>query len=188
MMNNPNQPKEFDAVLGGKAPPPINGVVLGGLEGVKHRLKSSNIEVQIAALSEALNYGDAGIHLVIEALQGNSERLQRSAARLLREKGGLKGKLFLLDYDPWLFFTRLEDWRVENYNPQIGIFDPIGTAYVVDVKQLKLLLQDQQASKVEALICQMCDDNCYYQKSKEFNYFVDTLFNARKQLNNALYE
>ena len=49
MNNNPNQPREFDVVLGGKAPP--------------------DIEVQIAALSEALNYDKARLDIVIETLQ-----------------------------------------------------------------------------------------------------------------------
>ena len=53
MTNNQNQPREFDAVIGGEAPPPVQGVVLGGIEGIKRRLSSSNIEARIAALSEA---------------------------------------------------------------------------------------------------------------------------------------
>lgn len=27
-----NQPREYDAVLGGQVPPPVDGLVLGGLE------------------------------------------------------------------------------------------------------------------------------------------------------------
>lgn len=38
MSENPNQPRVYDVVLGGQAPPPVEGVVLGGLEGVKSRL------------------------------------------------------------------------------------------------------------------------------------------------------
>jgi hypothetical protein len=41
MPENPNQPRENDAVLGGDSPPPINAVVLGGLEGVKKRFAST---------------------------------------------------------------------------------------------------------------------------------------------------
>ncbi len=37
-----NQPRDFDVVLGGEAPPSVVGVVLGGLEGVKNQLGSSN--------------------------------------------------------------------------------------------------------------------------------------------------
>ncbi len=54
MTNNQNQPREFDAVRGGEAPPPIQGAVLGGIKGVIQRLASTVFEVRVAALSEAL--------------------------------------------------------------------------------------------------------------------------------------
>lgn len=65
MSDNPNQPREYDAVLGGQILPPVQGVILGGIEGVKYRFSSSNIEARISALGEALNYGEAGLNLVI---------------------------------------------------------------------------------------------------------------------------
>lgn len=43
MMNNERNPKEYDLVLGGHNTPPIDGVVLGGIDGVRHRLKNDNI-------------------------------------------------------------------------------------------------------------------------------------------------
>ncbi len=39
-----NQPREFDAVLGGGNQAPVDGVVLGGIEGVKRRWESANIQ------------------------------------------------------------------------------------------------------------------------------------------------
>lgn len=183
MNNNFNQPREFDAVKGGQAPPPVEGVVLGGLEGVKRRLTSPVVEARVTALSEALNYGESGLDLVIGALNDPAKPVLRAACRLLREKGGLKGKQALLNYDPWLFFTTLQDWKCENFNSQIGITDPVGTAYVVNLNQLKLLLQDPQASKVTALVCQMWD-YCRYEVRQEFYTFVEILFDAHKQLTN----
>lgn len=163
--NNPNQPKKFDAVLGGKNPPPIDGVVLGGIEGVKNRLKSSDIELKIAALTEAINYEDAGVDLVIEALYSDVERLQLIAARLLRKRGGVKGNQALLDHNHKLFFTTLENWKTEIFNPEIGISDTIGTAYRLNInwrklinsqettrKEFDLFLQDPRSSQVEALL------------------------------------
>ncbi len=47
MAENPNQPREYDAVKGGQAPAPVSGVVLGGLEGVKKRLSNPVIEVSV---------------------------------------------------------------------------------------------------------------------------------------------
>lgn len=115
MNNDINQPNEFDVVLGGVAPPPVNGVILGGFEGVKNRLQSSNLEVQVMATSEALKYGQPGSDLVIEILERSPAKVQRLIAQLLREQGGIEGKQFLLDYDPWLFFTTLIDWNKDDY-------------------------------------------------------------------------
>ncbi|MFB2983070.1 hypothetical protein [Microseira sp. BLCC-F43] len=61
MPDNPNEPRPFDAVLGGQSRPPVNAAVLGGLAGVKQRLASTSDEVRIAALYEALKYGQAGL-------------------------------------------------------------------------------------------------------------------------------
>ena len=85
MNNNPNQPRDYDAVLGGQAPPPVQGAVLGGIEGVKRRLASPTIEARIAAVSEALQYGDAGLELAIAALKDTTKQVRRSAYLLLRE-------------------------------------------------------------------------------------------------------
>ena len=54
MSENPNQPREYDAVLGGKNPPPVDGVVLGGLEGAKQRFASSDENYRLLALSQLL--------------------------------------------------------------------------------------------------------------------------------------
>jgi hypothetical protein len=51
---NPNEPREYDVVLGNKVQPPIDGVVLGGIQGVKKRLGSTHVEVRIAAITKRL--------------------------------------------------------------------------------------------------------------------------------------
>ena len=43
-----NQPREYDAVLGGDSQAPVDGVVLGGIEGIKQRLANPDINVKIA--------------------------------------------------------------------------------------------------------------------------------------------
>nr|WP_150111463.1 PspA/IM30 family protein [Oscillatoria nigro-viridis] len=86
MLENHDQPKPYDAVRGGQLPPPVGGVVLGGLAGVKHRLSSSVSEHRIAALRETLNYGDAGLKIVIKICQSETGPVQRAACDLLRQK------------------------------------------------------------------------------------------------------
>ncbi|GET36955.1 hypothetical protein [Microseira wollei] len=71
-----NRPREYDAVKGGQNSTPIDAAVLGGIKGVKSRLSSTVLKVRIAALSEALKYGEAGLDLVVNALQ--DESMQKS--------------------------------------------------------------------------------------------------------------
>ncbi|MEG4518219.1 MULTISPECIES: PspA/IM30 family protein [unclassified Microcoleus] len=86
VLENHDQPKPYDAVKGGQLPPPVGGVVLGGLAGVKHRLSSSVSEHRIAALRETLNYGDAGLKIVIKICQSETGLVQRAACDLLRQR------------------------------------------------------------------------------------------------------
>ena len=86
MLENLDQPKPYDAVRGGQLPPPVGGVVLGGLAGVKHRLSSSVSEHRIAALRETLNYGDAGLKIVIKICQSETGQVQRAACDLVRDR------------------------------------------------------------------------------------------------------
>jgi PspA/IM30 family len=86
VLENLDQPKPYDAVRGGQLPPPVGGVVLGGLAGVRHRLSSSVSEHRIAALKEAFNYGDAGLKIVIKICQSETGPVQRAACDLLRQR------------------------------------------------------------------------------------------------------
>lgn len=112
MNSNFNQPKAYDIVLGGQSSTPMSGAVLGGLPGVKRRLEiQANsphlIEQRINALKEALNYGEKGLSLVIEALNDKSWRMQRTAYSLLennQEEIVLKA---LQEYNPYQFFQYL---------------------------------------------------------------------------------
>jgi len=60
-MPNPNQPGPYDAVLGGAPNAPRDGVVLGGLDGVRQQLRAPDATVRAAALPKALTYGEAGL-------------------------------------------------------------------------------------------------------------------------------
>ena len=77
MSENPRQPRPDDAVLGGQSQVPIYGAVLGGIEGVRLRLETGNLEDKKAALQDALKYGDKGIEFLFGVLeQEASEELQ----------------------------------------------------------------------------------------------------------------
>ena len=77
MSENPRQPRPDYAVLGGQSQVPIYGAVLGGIEGVRLRLETGNLEDKKAALQDALKYGDKGIEFLFGVLeQEASEELQ----------------------------------------------------------------------------------------------------------------
>ncbi len=103
-MGNASQPTARDAVLGGQAPPPFGGVVLGGLEGVKRRLNSPAIASRTSALSEALNYGETGLNLVLQGLHDDSLKVQRTASLLLWRRPESHIRQALADYSQYYLF------------------------------------------------------------------------------------
>jgi hypothetical protein len=85
-MNNPQQPREYDAVLGGNSPSLEGAAVLGGIEGVKLRLQIPDSTVKIAAIKQALNYGEQGLDLVIAGLKDESWDIQNAAYLILNKR------------------------------------------------------------------------------------------------------
>lgn len=107
MSTQPGQPRDYDAVLGGYSPPPITSVVLGGLEGVTHRL-SSRIETQrAAAVWELQNYREAGLALLIQALQDPAIAVQKAAYLLLQQRPEPIARKALKSYDAYPLFEQV---------------------------------------------------------------------------------
>jgi hypothetical protein len=80
------RPQQFDAVLGNQTPIANGSVVLGGIEGVKTRLNSEHIHVIILALKDAISYGEAGLHLVIQYLDDPESQIVEAAYELLKDR------------------------------------------------------------------------------------------------------
>lgn len=83
MVEYPNQPKINDVILGGQPKELMTASVLGGLLGVKLRLASSSDPVRIAALKEALRYGQQGSDLVLQIIKTETGAVQQAAWNLL---------------------------------------------------------------------------------------------------------
>ncbi|WP_254444733.1 GUN4 domain-containing protein [Anabaena sp. UHCC 0187] len=98
-MNNPQQPREYDAVLGGNSPSLEGAAVLGGIEGVKLRLQNPDAKVRISALKQALNYGEQGLDLVIAGLKDESWDIQNAAYSLLNSRIEASAKEALIIFD-----------------------------------------------------------------------------------------
>ncbi len=111
---NSEQPTPDAAVLGGQSSPLNYGAVLGGINGVKHRLVNGSEEVKIAALSDALDYGEEGLELILQALRNETKRVQLTAWDLLLSTANDALKLSLKKHSPWrsdvgVDYTRLRD-------------------------------------------------------------------------------
>ena len=128
MLEKLNQPRKYDVVLGGKAPPPLTGVVLGGIAGVKQRLQSKVVQHRIAALTEAVNYQDAGLELVIQALDDESQQVRDTACFQLQ---GKSAKLALLKKDA----ATWNKWRAHSIRLEESIYVDLS---VLNLSELQL--------------------------------------------------
>jgi hypothetical protein len=99
MISNPKDPRPYDAVIGGKNPP-LNSAVLGGISGLKTRLKYQNKSVQLKALKESIKYGEEGVMFLLEVLRTEKGFVQRIAWDLLWAMAKESGKKKLIPYAP----------------------------------------------------------------------------------------
>lgn len=107
MAQNPAQPRAYDAVLGGQALAPVNGVVLGGLPGVKRRLASPIVTERVAALKETPRHGREGLELLISGLQDSYWQVRQTAYSLLQDYSEPIVKQALEEYNPYQLFQCL---------------------------------------------------------------------------------
>ncbi|MGG6266190.1 hypothetical protein ACQ4M3_05040 [Leptolyngbya sp. AN03gr2] len=78
-----DSPKEFDAVLGNSPRPMMGSVVLGGIDGIRQRLKSDRVDQRIAALHQ-VQHTPAGLDLLVQALNDSAIAVQKVAYKLLQ--------------------------------------------------------------------------------------------------------
>ncbi|MGB3263116.1 MAG: hypothetical protein WBA89_04080 [Microcoleus sp.] len=109
MSEHQNEPREYDAVKGGQNPPPIGAAVLGGISGLKSRLASPAVYVRASALPEALKYGEAGLDLIIQALDDRIMSVRFAAYLLLKDRDEEKIKQYLRNYNTSDFDVIIED-------------------------------------------------------------------------------
>ncbi|UBF26335.1 hypothetical protein K9N68_33365 [Kovacikia minuta CCNUW1] len=74
------EPQATDGILGGQTPPPINSATLGGIEGLQQQMTIAPPEQRSQLLSTALNYGEAGVDLVIATLNNDPILTVRATA------------------------------------------------------------------------------------------------------------
>lgn len=105
------------------------------------------------------------------------------ATSLLNQSESQKAKQALINYNPWLMFTDLSDWKVKHFNPEIGIVNPNNTAYVIKSKnQLQDLIQNYNCNNLKVLRCHIQDRNLY--RRKHLQDFFQDITSAKDSLPN----
>jgi COMPASS component SWD3 len=115
------KPDRTDAILGGQNSLITDTVVLGGIEGIKHRLTSTDKQTQISALQEAFKYADKGIELLVEIWRDDLYKLKWDAFTLLRTRAEEKVKACLTEYNPWLNLQCIHTWNQDSTATSIAI-------------------------------------------------------------------
>ncbi|MBD2096386.1 hypothetical protein H6F90_14690 [Trichocoleus sp. FACHB-591] len=107
-MNDQTQPQNNDVVLGGRMPPLHQGVVLGGLDGLKQQLASHIVDVKLAAITQASQHGEAGLELLVQVLkQETSRQIRWAAYSVLSCRTELEIKNAISEHSPYRFFRLL---------------------------------------------------------------------------------
>lgn len=99
------KPKPDDAVLGNNQVPntPYNAVVLGGVEGIKHRLRNSSLMIKLEGLSSALENNEEGLKLIYEFLaQESNPTIKWVVLNWLRQKASGATRVKLTKYISYL--------------------------------------------------------------------------------------
>ena len=158
-MTENNQPKPDDAVLGGQSPVPPDALVLGGIEGLKRRLASTNGKQKIALLKEALKYGQKGLELLIHALEDKEWLVSSASYALLQENGEPELKQ-ALDKDYLKLLKKKTILIVENDVINVRVYSKVFSKYsylnVKHTEDVEEILRIAQAGEADLVLIQIC--------------------------------
>ena len=147
-MNHPQQPREYDAVLGGNSPSLEGAAVLGGIEGVKLRLQNPEPQLRIAALNQALNYGEQGLDLVIAGLKDESWAIQNAAYLILIDRTETKVKQALISNLQGLKLEQIEVVTVNKFGEIIQRQPRVARYFIEDLGNLSKLADDRWLARL----------------------------------------
>ncbi|MBW4473106.1 MAG: hypothetical protein KME45_22415 [Stenomitos rutilans HA7619-LM2] len=96
-MANDSQPQQSDLVLGGHVHPPTSGAILGGIQGLHQRLEVASPDQKVELLPQSLSYGEAGIDLLVEAVNDAVLIVRATACQLLQKIDSPKAQQAIAD-------------------------------------------------------------------------------------------
>jgi hypothetical protein len=159
------QPENTNAILGGQTSVPTNSVTLGGIEGLRQRFAIASPNQKLELLFQTLNYDDAGVELLIDALSDPSLWVRVGAYQLLAEIKSEKATtamakgfqlnpgdrlyhvhISLTDYsDQWLYLVDVfEEWKFANVPDEVLNSKPISSHFSKVKAEAEALFHHQQ--------------------------------------------
>lgn len=202
MSENNNQPKADNTNLENNDRASKENVLLEGLESIQGRLKNGDIDEQIEALGDALQYRDRGLTLIIDVLKNGEKWLQDYAYQILVDRTNSQIEKFIQEQQILNLSERIAlssiisdrhrifaNRKIREFEPNIGIRDPGTNTYALRtqrrshqniINQIKTLLEDPQANKIEALVLGMWISSSFVDRSSKI--LVNALVEARHQL------
>ena len=155
ILEESDQSRSDDVVIKEKSSGLVGAVVLGGIDALKQRFKSHDESVRLQTLTEALNYKSQGLDFLKQALNDESEEIQKVADDLLT---AVQIHQILLGPNFWLFFEylhRLGDAGKTHDTHTIAITPDGKTLISCSQKNLKIrgLWRDNWVRTLEADVC-----------------------------------
>ena len=158
------QPKEYDLVLGGNNPPPTDGLVLGGIEGLNLQFNNADSEDEkIAILHKALAYGEAGEAWLFDLVATENNKIQWLAAILLSHTKNEVYKQLLLEYFAEFIPNNINSWNeykqtLPNFKINLSRINLSGAKlYGIDLS--KVILDEADLSNIDFSVVSLNDIN-----------------------------
>ena len=111
---------------------PTATVVLGGIEGIISNFQNGSETVKIDALKKALDYGEAGLDLVIQALKDPLPRVQVKAYNLLKNKTEKEALKAIKNFNHFSLFECLRTLESHSYGVHCLAISSLGNHIISD--------------------------------------------------------
>lgn len=112
MPENNNEPREYNLVVEGNNPLPIDALVLSGIEGLKQRFTKANSDSEkIAILRDALKYDEAGAEFLSDIFSVEKGKIKWIAAALISATNNEIYKDLLVEYLANVLINHPDNWN-----------------------------------------------------------------------------
>lgn len=137
---------------------------------IKHRLETGSIDKRLDALLEALDYGQEGISLVLDALYNSSREVRSTAYWLLEDREETNIQTHLNNYCPYILFECVNSILGEKWvEPDIFFISSNGKVIVTNRHRLGL------GKGLGYQVRDLYTDDLLFENDRAYNYISISL-------------